>query len=351
MSLDVDRTHLDNFEAKEQRSSAEDETPSRHFHAFRKPIICVVGPTASGKSDLAIHLALELGGEVVSADSMQIYRGMDIGTGKVPVTDRCVTHHGIDIIDPGEPFSAALFQEYARNAFEEIDARDNRIVLCGGTGFYVRAAIDDYDFPSGEQVGNPVRDQYNELAHQNGAEAIWKVLEGKDPESAAIIPVNDVKRIVRALELHEQGKSYAVQKRNLSRIPQRYSAVFLGLEVDPEQLRRRIDERVDSMFTAGLVQEVQALLDKGFREGITAPQAIGYKEVVQALDGEISMDEAADCIKVATHRYAKRQRTWFRKDKRIHWIKSEPDNRDDIVARALEIIEEYRDPVANGSLE
>lgn len=341
---------MDVFEGTVQRLAAE-EMQSRHFHAFRKPIVCVVGPTASGKSDLAIRLALELGGEVVSADSMQIYRGMDIGTGKVAVKDRHVMHHGIDIVDPGEPFSAALFQEYARNVFWEIDTRENRIILCGGTGFYVRAAIDDYDFPSGEQVGNPVRDRYNELARQEGAEAIWKVLEGKDPKSASIIPVNDIKRVVRALELHEQGKSYAVQKEKLSSIPQRYSAVFLGIEVEPEQLRQRIDKRVDSMFAEGLVQEVQTLLDEGFREGITAPQAIGYKEVVQALDGEISMNEAADRIKVATHRYAKRQRTWFRKDKRIHWIKSEPEKRDDMVTRALEIIEEYRGPVDEGYSE
>ena len=306
-----------------------------------KPVICVVGPTASGKSSLAQAIAAHIGGEVVSADSMQIYRGMDIGTGKVPLAEREVAHHGLDLVDPGEPFSAALFQEYARACFEDIDARGKRSVLCGGTGFYVRAAIDDYEFPKGEQVDNPIRERYLAVAEQEGAHALWLMLEEVDPESAGIIPENDVKRVVRAFELLDEGESYAEQKRKLATIPQLLPACFIGLSVDPDVLRARIDERVDEMVCSGLVEEVESLLAEGFREGVTAPQAIGYKEIVKALDGEVTLSEAVDEIKVATHRYAKRQRTWFRKDKRIRWIDADSRRPEELLADALAIIEDH----------
>lgn len=302
------------------------------------PVICVVGPTASGKSALAQNIALELGGEVVSADSMQVYRGMDIGTGKVLPYERIVTHHGFDLVDPGEPFSAALFQSYARSCFNDIDARGKRVVLCGGTGFYIRAAIDDYVFPEGEQVGNAMRDRYNAYARDHGAHALWTLLEEADPLSAAIIPENDVKRVVRAFELLNAGESYASQREKLASLPQLYPAVFIGLAVAPDVLRRRIDNRVDEMVESGLVNEVQTLLDAGFREGVTAPQAIGYKEIVAALDGDMSLDEAIAQIKVATHRYAKRQRTWFRKDKRIHWVNADTLNLDYMTRESLSIV-------------
>ncbi len=302
---------------------------------LRAPVICVVGPTASGKTDLAQKLALALGGEVISADSMQIYRGMDIGTGKLPAVERLVPHHGLDLVDPGEPFSAALYQDYARNCFLDIDARGLRSVLCGGTGFYVRAAIDGYDFPKGEQVNNPVRERYLRVAEDQGAEVLWRLLEERDPASARIIPIADVKRVVRAFELLEDGLSYAEQRAKLASIPQVVPAVFIGLAVDPTLLRARIDARVDTMVEMGLVDEVRGLLAQGFREGVTAPQAIGYKEIVEALDGAISLDEAVERIKVATHRYAKRQRTWFRKDARIRWIDANSGNTDALFETAL----------------
>ena len=302
------------------------------------PIICVVGPTASGKSALAQLIAKQLDGEVVSADSMQVYRGMDIGTGKVPVQERLVPHHGFDLVDPGEPYSAALFQAYARECFADIEGRGKRSVLCGGTGFYVRAAIDDYDFPEGEQVGNPIRDRYNAYAREQGAHALWMLLNDEDPQSAAIIPENDVKRVVRAFELLDAGETYASQREKLAVLPQLYPAVFIGLEVSPDVLRKRIDDRVDAMVQDGLVAEVESLLNEGFREGVTAPQAIGYKEIVAALDGETSLEEAVDQIKTATHRYAKRQRTWFRKDKRIHWVNADTLNLDYMLEESMSIV-------------
>lgn len=302
-------------------------------------VIAVVGPTASGKTDLALRIALAKGGEVVSADSMQVYRGMDIGTGKIPVAERTVPHFGLDLVDPGEPYSAALFQSYARRCFKDMHARGKRAILCGGTGFYVRAAIDGYEFPKGEQVGNSIRDAYHAFAQANGTQALWEALHKVDPESAAIIPLADVKRVIRAFELLEDGTSYARQRERLSSIPQVVPCVFLGLKVEPDILRRRTDQRVEAMFEAGLVEEVRSLLDGGFRQGITAPQAIGYKEVVAALDGEITLDEAKERIKVSTRRYAKRQRTWFRKDSRIIWLDADSGDLEELERQALAVID------------
>lgn len=302
------------------------------------PVICVVGPTASGKTALSQALALELEGEVVSADSMQLYRGMDIGTGKPPVSERLVPHHGFDLVDPGQPYSAALFQKYARSCFSKIDARGRRSLLCGGTGLYVRAALDAYEFPQGEQVGNAVRDHYHLLASEKGSKALWDILNERDPSSAALLPPGDVKRVVRAFELLESGTTYAIQRAKLATIPPLVPAVFIGLAVEPALLNARIDARVDAMFEAGLIEEVTRLMNNGLRGGLTAPQAIGYKEVVAALEKEISMDEAMRRIKIATHRYAKRQRTWFRKDARIQWINADAPDDASLTDKALSVV-------------
>ncbi len=302
------------------------------------PVVCVVGPTASGKTALAQRVAELLDGEVVSADSMQIYRGMDIGTGKILPAERTVPYWGLDLAEPGEPYSAALFQGYARAAFEDVDARGKRSVLCGGTGLYVRAAIDDYRFPKGEQVDNEVRDRYAALARDIGNQALWERLRAADPDSAALIHPNNVRRVIRAFELLDEGTTYARVNAGLKTMAQAVPAVFLGLSVDPAVLNARIDARVDQMLADGLVEEVRSLLRAGFREGLTAPQAIGYKEVVAALEGACSLDDAVAQIKIATHRYAKRQRTWFRKDERIHWIDANDANVEEMTRQALGII-------------
>ncbi len=290
------------------------------------PVICIVGPTASGKTDAAQLVAAAIDGEVVSADSMQIYRGMDIGTGKLPAAERIVPHHGFDLVDPGEPYSAALFQSFARDAFAAIAERGKRAVLCGGTGLYVKAAIDAYEFPAGDQVGNPVRERWTAFAEREGAQALWDELNRLDPDSARELHPNNVRRVVRAFELLAEGRSYAEQKRNLASIEAAVPAVQFGLAVTPSVLNERIDARVDAMVEAGLVGEVRGLLDAGFREGVTAPQAIGYKEIVEALEGRCTLDEAIAAIKQATRRYGKRQRTWFRRDERIRWIDADAGN-------------------------
>jgi tRNA dimethylallyltransferase len=305
------------------------------------PIVVVCGPTATGKSDLAQEIALALGGEAVSADSMQIYRGMDIGTAKLMPKDRKVPHHLIDICDPGEAYSAARFQQDSREAFKDIRDRGGVPVLVGGTGFYVRAAIDAYDFPPGEQIENPTRDKYNAYLEQNGADALWAMLQDVDPQSAALIHPNNSKRVVRAFELLAEGKTYAEQLNNLHNIEPAYDSIFIGLDAERDYLRNRIDIRVDNMREAGLVQEVENLLNAGFKEAITAPQAIGYKEIVAALDGQCSLDEAFEQIKTASKRYAKRQRSWFRQDKRVHWLDTTTINsatRNQLLKDTLEII-------------
>lgn len=305
----------------------------------RNPVLAVVGPTASGKSDLAIELAKAYRGEVVSADSMQVYRGMDIGTAKVPLAKRAVPHHGIDLVDPGEPYSAALYQSYARDVFEDVAARGKAAVLCGGTGFYVRAALDDYDFAEGEQVGNAVRDLYQAMLAEKGPTAVWEVLRDVDPESASKVHPNDSKRVIRALEMHEAGDSYARRLDALKSVRQHVPATLVGIEVDRDVLNDRIERRVDVMREEGLVDEVQGLLERGFREGVTAKHAIGYKEVAAALDGRTSMDEAFDEIKTATRRYAKRQRTWFGGDSRIKWVDGNSGNVESMLEQACEIVE------------
>ncbi|HIT51831.1 MAG TPA: tRNA (adenosine(37)-N6)-dimethylallyltransferase MiaA, partial [Candidatus Aveggerthella excrementigallinarum] len=269
---------------------------------------------------------------------MQIYRGMDIGTGKILPAERTVPYWGLDLAEPGEPYSAALFQGYARAAFEDVDARGKRSVLCGGTGLYVRAAIDDYRFPKGEQVDNEVRDRYAALARDIGNQALWERLRAADPDSAALIHPNNVRRVIRAFELLDEGTTYARVNAGLKTMAQAVPAVFLGLSVDPAVLNARIDARVDQMLADGLVEEVRSLLRAGFREGLTAPQAIGYKEVVAALEGACSLDDAVAQIKIATHRYAKRQRTWFRKDERIRWIDANDANVEEMTRQALGII-------------
>lgn len=318
------------------------ETP-RALSNDNKSVICVVGPTASGKSELAQSLAEILDGEIVSADSMQVYKGMDIGTAKVPFDERTVPYHCIDLVDPNSPYSAALYQRDSRAAFTEIFARGKTPVLVGGTGFYVRAAIDAYDFPKGEQTNNPVRDIYNDFLHEHGASALWEELERLDADSAHVIHPNNSKRVIRALELHSEGKSYVVQLERLKSIPEAIPAKIIGISVERDELAKRINRRVDSMRDAGLLFEVEGLLEQGFREGITCAQAIGYKELVSALDGEISIDEAFEQIKTSTRRYAKRQRSWFGRDDRIEWIDGNESNQSALIENAIKLIQNIND--------
>lgn len=307
--------------------------------AGARPPIAIVGPTAVGKSAAAEAVALALGGEVVSADSMQVYRGMDIGTAKTPECERRVPHHCVDIAEPGSAYSAALFQADARGAIESISARGLVPIVCGGTGLYVRAALDEFAFPAGE-LDTPARRGYEDLAVELGPDRLHAVLAGRDPDGAAAIHPHNVRRVIRALEMADLGVSYADQAARFSARTAHYPGTrFVGLTMDRQALYERIDRRVDAMLDAGLLDEVERLLDAGLRSALTAAQAIGYKELVPVVDGVAELPGAVEAIKRGTRRYAKRQLTWFRADPRIAWLDVTGLSSDDAAAALLGLLE------------
>ena len=279
-----------------------------------RTVVAIVGPTASGKSELAALLAHRLGSRVVSVDSMQVYRGMDIGTAKVPPSGRQELDM-VDVCDLTCDYSVELFQSQARACVDALLAAGRTPVLCGGTGLYLDAVIDEMDFAAG-RAGDGRREAYEALAAEHGTAWLHAQLEARDPEAAALIHPNNVRRVIRALEMADEGRSYATENERLHDREPHYDARIWALVCDRERLYRRIDERVDAMFEAGLVDEVRALAASGLRESRTASQAIGYKEVLEALDGQVSMEEARDTIKLRTRRYAKRQLSWIRRDGR-----------------------------------
>ena len=254
-------------------------------------------------------------------------------------------YHCIDLVDPGQPYSAALFQRDSRAAIADIRSRGRVPVLCGGTFFYVRACLNSMDFAPGDQEGNPVRERYNALAKELGAQGIWDLLRQLDPESAAVVHPNNTVRVVRALEMHEAGESYAVRKEAFKGIGEAIPSIKIGLEWDTPRLYERINRRVDLMMEQGLVAEVEGLLKQGFREGLTAPAAIGYKEVVAALDGECSMDEAAEQIKLATRRYSKRQRSWLRGEAGLAGLRAQDKPLEQLLDESLQLIAAARQAV------
>ena len=286
----------------------------------RPSVVAIVGPTAVGKSGVAEGVAIALGGQIVSADSMQVYRGMDIGTAKTLPGDRRVPYHCVDLVDPGVAYSAALFQRDARDAISAIHAAGDLPVLAGGTGLYVRAALDDMHFPSGDTT-SASRERLQQVAEGEGAAALHARLQAIDPASADLIHQNNVRRVIRALEMAQSGESYASQVKGFSVRRTHYArTAFVGLTMERATLYERIDSRVDAMMEAGLLAEVRALLAAGYRDALTSSQAIGYKEIVPVLDGASGLDEAVERVKQSTRRYAKRQLTWFRADPRVMWI-------------------------------
>lgn len=278
---------------------------------------------------------------------MQVYRGMDIGTAKVPDDERSVPYHCLDLVKPDQQFSAACYQLYARNAIDDILSRGGLPVVCGGTGLYIRAALDAFEFPSGDQENNPARRKYTKLHEELGNQGLWDLLDKRDPESAALIHPNNVRRVVRAFELLEGGTSYSQQNKGLHSVAPYYETLYLGLQVSAETLARRIDSRVKGMLDAGLLVEVEGLISCGFAEALCAPQAIGYKEFVPLLQSgylkgsqayEASLAEAVSQVCTATRRLAKRQRTWFRGDKRIIWLEYDQLS-GDVFSKAMNLID------------
>jgi len=290
-------------------------------------VIAVVGPTASGKSGFALRLALAMDGEIISADSMQIYRGMDIGTAKISVDDRQgVVHHLLDLRDPGEDFSAADFHVIARQTIREIQERGKWPILGGGTGLYIDSALYNYEYRGEDTAAmrQATARLQAMLLNTAGKEALWVKLKQIDPASALRLHPNDTKRIIRALAYNEiHGRSIAENKAAIDDPKMVFPTVWIGLDLQRTALYQRIDRRVDEMMKAGLPAEVQSLYEKGLRIDSQAGQALGYKQILRHLNGEIILDEAVASIKQETRRYAKRQLTWFRRNRQIHWLDAE----------------------------
>lgn len=282
-------------------------------------VIAITGPTASGKSPLADEVALRFGTDVISADAMQVYRGMDIGTAKTPMAERAVPLQLVDIVDPDQAYSAALYQRDARDLIDNHIEKGKLAILCGGTGLYIQAALEDMRFPQGE-VDDARRTRYNDMAESLGAAGIYQLLVERDPLSAEQIHPNNVRRVIRALEMADEGVSYAQQRSGFAQRTPVYSSLTFALTMDRGALYERIDRRVDAMMDQGLVDEVSALIEHGMSNALTSRQAIGYKEIIDALSGLTTMEEAVALIKQRSRRYAKRQLSWCRRDPRTIWI-------------------------------
>ena len=288
---------------------------------MKQKLICIAGPTASGKTALSIALAKLLDTEIISSDSMQLYRGMDIGTAKPDMAERDgVVHHMFDVAEAGETFSVARYQQMADACAQEILSRGRIPSVCGGTGLYLDALIDGSTF-SGDETNLEAREKYNAIAREQGAHALHEMLRKVDPESAERIHENNVKRVVRALEVYEQtGMTIGEMNARNKRPEPKYDAILFALcPTERQTLYDRIDRRVDQMVELGLLEEARRLLEQGRLIG-TAGQAIGYKELVPYLQGQATLSDCLDTLKRASRNYAKRQLTWLRRDGRVNWI-------------------------------
>jgi len=288
------------------------------------PIVAIVGPTAAGKTGLSLDLAEQLGGEVVNTDAMQLYRGMDIGTAKLPIADqRGIPHHLLDLLTVREPATVAEFQGWARRVIADLRAAGRPPVLVGGSALYVRAVLDRFEFPGTDPE---VRAKWEAELVVRGAADLYALLAERDPEAAARIQPDNGRRIVRALEVIElTGRPFSATLPQLEYVDP--ATVQLGLRIDRELLEQRIERRVAEMFENGLVDEVRHLLGEGLAEGRTASRAIGYQQVIAHLIGELTLDEARERTVIATRQFARRQMAWWKDDPRITWIEYDAPDR------------------------
>lgn len=293
----------------------------------KKPLIILTGPTASGKSSLAIRLARQIGGEIISADSMQVYRGMDIGTAKIrPEEMQGIPHYLIDVMDPDEPFNVVVFQALAKEAMAKIRAAGHIPIIAGGTGFYIQALFRDIDFTENDNDIS-YRKHLEALAGSAGPEALFRMLLQEDPESAAAIHQNNIKKVIRALEFkHQTGQKISDHNREQAAQTSPYQYAYFVLNMDRAILYEKIEQRVDEMMSAGLLQEVERLRSRGYGMDLVSMQGLGYKEIYAYLEGECSLEEAVSRIKLGTRHFAKRQLTWFRREKDVIWLEKRPDS-------------------------
>ena len=309
---------------------------------MKPPLIVLTGPTAVGKTALSIKLARALNGEIISADSMQVYRYMDIGSAKVtPEEMQGIRHYLIDELDPSAEFNVVRFKQMAKEALEEIYSRGKLPMVAGGTGFYIQALLKDVDFT--ETCEDPaLREELENLAKKRGAEYLHGLLERADPAAASSIHANNVKRVIRALEFNRlTGEQISRHNAEESRRESPYNYLYFVLTMDRARLYERIERRVDAMMAAGLLEEVEMLKQMGCHRQMVSMQGLGYKELLSFLDGEYTLEEAVSVIKRDTRHFAKRQLTWFRREEDVIWIdKDQYPDEDAVLARMLEIIRE-----------
>lgn len=302
------------------------------------PIIVIGGPTASGKTALSIELAKLYDTEIISCDSMQIYKHMNIGTAKPDLVERDgIIHHMLDIIEPDESFSVAEFVKEAHRITEEISKKGKVPIAVGGTGLYINSLINDVDFL--EDDGDiRIRKELEEIEKEKGIDYLVDMLKSFDAVSAERIHKNNKRRIIRAIEFYKMtGVPISAHQEETKKKISRYNPCMMAIRWDMQKLYERIEKRVDIMIEEGLVEEVRALCDKGYTNAMLSMQGIGYKEIIEYINGNVSLDEAIYNIKIGTRHYAKRQMTWFRKDERMNWISYD----EDIMKKAKEIIEDW----------
>ncbi len=303
------------------------------------PLVILVGPTAVGKTAASIGLAKALNGEIISGDSMQIFRGLDIGTAKISTEEMDgVVHHMIDIKDPSENFSAAEFKERVDALIKDICQRGKLPIIVGGTGFYINSILYEYHFGEAD-TDEAYRQELAELLERKGNEALWELLLECDPKSAERLHSNDVKRVMRALEVfHVTGIPASERQSTVDKTSMRYHAVYLGLSLPREILYDRINRRVDLMMEQGLEAEVRRALDAGVSQDALSMTSLGYRQTIQYFNGEISLEKAVELIKRDTRHFAKRQLTWFRHDPNIQWVDKLNKTDAQIEAELLELV-------------
>lgn len=309
---------------------------------MKEPLVILTGPTAVGKTKLSIALAKAIGGEIISADSMQVYKHMDIGSAKIrPEEMQGVTHYLVDVLEPSEEFHVVRFQQMAKQAMEEIRSRGHIPILVGGTGFYIQAIVGDVDFTENE--ASPYRQELERFAAEKGASRLHDELRKVDPESAEAIHENNVKRVIRALEFYRMtGKKISEHNEEQREKTSPYNFAYFVLNDDRAKLYARIEQRIDEMLKEGLVEEVEHLKEMGCRRGMVSMQGLGYKEILAYLDGECTLEEAVEILKRDTRHFAKRQLTWFKREREVIWMNKEDYAYDEeqILASMLKILRE-----------
>lgn len=308
---------------------------------MKNKLVIVGGPTASGKSDMAVRLAKKINGEIISADSMQVYREMNIGTAKVtPEEMDGIYHYGIDILNPNEEYNIEIFQKMSKKAIEDIYSKGKIPIICGGTGFYIQSVLYDIDFDKSADADDTIRTELTNILESQGTDALFNILKEVDPKSSELIHPNNTKRVIRAIEYYKiTGNKISEHNEKESQKDSPYDYHFFVLNDDRDALYKRIDTRVDKMVTEGLLDEVKAVYNKWSPLSKTAREAIGYREIIDHLEGQCSLEESIEAIKQNSRRYAKRQITWFKRENNAIWInRNEYKNSDEMLAKMLDAL-------------